>query len=434
METAESVREPAGIAPLPARGQTPGIWLAVYVAVLVGGFADWVPGLANLPLAKVAIFFAVLSAWRGRARLAAVRLRSQPITRVALAFLALALCSIGFSAYMSMSLSMIYLIVVLLISFVLLVKVTQTLRDVERLLIALCVASAGLCVAALVGYKGGRASVGAGIDPNDLAYGLVTTLPVIRALSVTARKKRGRVVLQGLAVAVVIAILLTGSRGGALAFGTVMLLMLAFPLGFARTGELKPFRMARFVAVLGVVVALGVGIWGYLPQESRERLATLVDLRDDYNAGTSKASRLAIWKRNSAAVWSRPIGFGIGTSEYVDGLTGGAYRALHNSFVEAFVELGVLGLVLFCGSYLVTLRQLGRVSALGRHSAPQGETARACLYARALRIALAGNVVAGFFLSDTYSALLWTLIAVCASLVRISLPPSPLTGTAVVRT
>jgi O-antigen ligase len=150
-------------------------------------------------------------------------------------------------------------------------------------------------------------------------------------------------------------------------------------------------------------------------------MATLLDLSHDYNAGASTASRSAIWARNAGAVWSRPIGFGLGTSEYVDGKTGGAYRAIHNSFVEAFVELGVLGLALFCGSYLVTLRQLGRVSSLGR-GAPEDEWARASLYARALRIALAGNMVAGFFLSQTYSQLLWTVIALCAALVRISVP------------
>lgn len=406
------------------------LWLAAFVIVLLGKFADWVPGLAGLPVAKVAILFALLFSWRARSTLATVRVRSLPIARLALAFLTLALVSIGFSAYISMSVSVVYLVVVLMISFVLLLKITQTLSDVERLLLALCAAAAGLTLGGLLSFGGGRMSVSENIDPNDLAYGLVTVLPISRALVVTTKKRGRRLLLRGLSAAMLIAILLTGSRGGALGLGTVILLSAAFPLKFGKTAELKPFRIGRFIAVIGLIAALGAGLWGNLPTETRERMATLVDLGHDYNAGTSKSSRSAIWIRNSKAVWSRPIGYGIGTSEYVDGLTGGNFRALHNSFVQAFVELGVLGLLLFCANYLVTLKWLGRVSALGRRSPPEGESvsapaaesAPASLYARAIRIGLAGNMVSGFFLSQAYSELLWTVIAISAALVRISLP------------
>jgi O-antigen ligase len=411
-------------APLPAPSRAPGIWLAVYLAVLVGKYADWLPGMTNIPLAKIAILLALISAWRVRGTLATVHVRSLQVARVALAFLGLAVFSLVFSVYKSESLRDIYLIIVLGISFVLLVKVTHTLREVERLLFALCLAAAGLTAAALLSYSGGRASVGEGIDPNDLAYGLVTVLPITRALSLTVRQRIARLILNGLTVAMVIAILLTGSRGGALGLITVIVLLAAYPVAFDRTGELKRFRFGRFALLLGLMAALGVGLWGYLPEESRERMATLLDLSHDYNASSTNASRSEIWMRDSRAVLSRPIGFGFGTSDYVDGMTGGAYRALHNSFVQAFVELGVLGLILFCRSYLLTLRELRRVSSLGWQAPLQGDGAKASLYARALRLGLAGNIVCGFFLSDAYSALLWMLIAISAVLARITLPAS----------
>jgi O-antigen ligase len=406
--------------PAPAAPAAQNLWLAIYVAVMVGQFSQWVPGLANVPLAKVAIVITALLAFRARATLRAVRLRSLTIVRPALAYLVLAILSIGFSSYVSMSLAAAYLIVVLLLSFVLVVKITQTERDVRRLLVALCFAAGGLTLAVLLTYSGGRARINLNFDSNDLAYGMVTVLPIIRAVRITG--SRGRLLLQALSVAVIIAILLTGSRGGAIGLGVVMLLLVAFPIGFAKTGELKRFRLGRFVVLLVLIAAAGAALWNYLPQESRERMATLLDLKDDYNAGDSTASRSAIWLRNSAAVLGRPIGFGLGTSEYVDGLSGGAYRALHNSFVESLVELGVLGLFLFCASYWVTIRQLGRISALGRDTAPSADIAKACVYARALRIALVGNAVSGFFLSQSYSELLWMLIAICAALVRITLP------------
>jgi hypothetical protein len=55
------------------------------------------------------------------------------------------------------------------------------------------------------------------------------------------------------------------------------------------------------------------------------------------------------------------------------------------------------------------------------------ETAEAALYARALRIGLAGNAVAGFFLSQAYSYCLFMIVAICVALVRIA-PSGPSVG------
>jgi O-antigen ligase len=88
--------------------------------------------------------------------------------------------------------------------------------------------------------------------------------------------------------------------------------------------------------------------------------------------------------------------------------------------VQAFVELGVIGLWLYLATYYVTFRELGRITAAGRQKVPDKETGRVALYARAFRIALAGNLAAGFFLSQAYSASLWMTVAVCAAFVRIA--------------
>jgi O-antigen ligase len=396
-------------------------WLAIYVAVLVGKFAEWVPWLTGVPVARIAIAFTLWFAWRARGALPPVRVRSLPIARAALPFFVLAIVSLVFSVYKSKSLAESYGIAICLISFVLLLKVTQTLRDVERLLGALCIAAAGLAVAIVFSYHGGRATLNQSFDPNDLAYGLVTVFPVIHALAVVAKKTR-RLLLHALSVVALIAIALTGSRGGAISLAVVVLLLVAFPVTFAKSGVLKRFQLGRFVAVLAVIAALGTVLWGFLPAESRAQMATLLDLKNDYNTGSAAGSRTAIWSRDLAQAWKRPIGYGIGSSEFVNGVSGGGYHVAHNSYLQSFVELGIPGFVLFCASYLVTLRQLRRVSGLAWRSAPAGEAAKASLYARALRIALAGNLVAAFFLSQAYAPLLWVLIAICAALVRISLP------------
>jgi O-antigen ligase len=396
--------------------KAPILWLSIFIAIVAGRYAEWVPGLASIPLAKVAFLLALVSTLRARDYLPKVRVLTVPIAKPAICFLSLAIISIAFSVYKSQSLNQVYGVIVSLMSFVLLVKVTQTLDDLERLFKGLTVAAGGLALATIFSYSGGRAQINSNFDPNDLAYGLVSILPMIRVLGMTATKRRS--LFNGMVVATIIAVLLTGSRGGVLALVVEVLLLVAFPLGFAKNGGLKRFHLGRFVIVIAVIAALCAAMWGFLPMEARERAATLLELQNDYNMTSSKDGRTEIWRLDIAAVWQRPIGYGLGSSEYVNGLIGGHYRAPHNVFVQSFVELGIPGLTLFVLSYLVTFWRTGKVSRLGKSGA-EGSGAKAALYARALRVGLAANLVAGFFLSHAYDALPWILIAICAALVRI---------------
>jgi O-antigen ligase len=302
---------------------------------------------------------------------------------------------------------------------ILLIKITQSLRDIERELFALAVAAAGLAFATLLSYGGGRAEIN-GFDPNDLAYGLVTVVPLIRALAATSKTRVRGLLLNGLAGVTVVAILLTGSRGALIALAVELLAVAAFPLSFSKQGDVKRFNLLRFLFYVGVVVAVSAVVWNFLPLDIKERMATLVDLGNDYNMSSSKDGRSEIWSRDIAAVWERPIGYGLGTSEYVNGMTGGHYRAPHNSFIQALVELGFLGFGLICWSYLGAIMRLGRVPRSDPKDRPASIDRRPALYARALRLSLVANLVAGFFLSHAYDSLLWIVIAICAALLRVT--------------
>jgi O-antigen ligase len=211
--------------------------------------------------------------------------------------------------------------------------------------------------------------------------------------------------------------------------GVVVLAVFAYPLSFSKTGELRRFAPGGMIVKLALLAVFGVMVWGSLPGETRQRLATLGDLKHDYNADPHlNASRTVIWRRDIELALQRPIGYGLGSAPAVDARAGGQYRTAHNSLVQAFVELGVLGLVLFVWSYLVTLKELGKIRLRGQQNSVDRETAKAALYARALRIGLAGNVVAGFFLSQAYSSCLWMIVAICASFVRITTKVPPATS------
>jgi O-antigen ligase len=203
----------------------------------------------------------------------------------------------------------------------------------------------------------------------------------------------------------------------------VMAAATAFPLSRDARGAVKKFSIRRTLIGCAILVLTGAFAWGFLPAETQERMATLVNLSSDYNAdATENGSRLLIWKQDIGMVWKRPIGYGLGSAELVDGLAGGQYRTAHNIFVEALVELGALGLFILLHVLYTTWRELGRVIMIAQGPSASEEEQKAALYARALRIALAGNLAAGFFLSQAYSEGLWMLVATAATLVRIMIP------------
>jgi O-antigen ligase len=402
-----------------ARPGKASFWMAVFLVAIIGKVSEWVPGLSVVPVAKITFLICAIYAYQERQGLLPVRVRSLVTARPVIAFLILSVLSLIFSIYKSNSLNSIQAPIILLIAFVLLVKITQTQLDIERQLMALCISALALSGAVLMGYQGGRATINSSFDPNDLAYGLVTLLPIILALAGVAGGIRKKLLLL-LTVPVAIAVLLTGSRGGAVGLGVVLLLLGAFPLSLTKEGTLRRFSLIRLTIRLAVLGALVVVLFAYLPSGTRDRLMTLNHLDEDYNTSmTVNSSRLAVWARDSAMVLKRPIGYGINSAQAVDGMSGGAFRTVHNSVVQALVELGFLGCWLFLYSFYAAWKELGRVymSVPVDKSVERGKLE---MYARGIQIALAGNMAAGFFLSQAYSSLLWMLFGLSASLVRIS--------------
>jgi O-antigen ligase len=418
----------------PAGAQLPAVgphhtWMAVLLIVMVGEITEWVPGISGLPLAKVAFLFAAIYTARVRHQLLPVRVTSLRIARPALAFLALSILSVFFSIYKSNTLVSSEGSVIQIVTFVMLVKITQTMRDVERMLLALVGSAVSLTLGVLVNYSGGRAHINDSFDPNDIAYVLDTLLPIVVAYGV-AHSKRRKWLAYGLAMSMIAAILLTGSRGGVIGLGVVALGLFAFPLSFSKTGELRGFAPGGLIVKLACLALLGGAVWGSLPADVQERYATLVDLRSDYNADPNlKASRTVIWRVDLELALRRPIGYGLGAAGAAYGHNGGDYHTSHNSLVQALVELGVPGLVLFISTYFLSWRELGKVARRGLQRSVDHEIATAALYARALRLALLGNIVAGFFLSEAYSSCLWMIVAICAAFVRVATTSFPATGT-----
>jgi O-antigen ligase len=138
------------------------------------------------------------------------------------------------------------------------------------------------------------------------------------------------------ALCLVVASLLTGSRGGLLSLGVGLATVLCLGLSSARAGG----RTVAIAAGLAVLTALGLLRLG--GEVTLERLA-----RIDQELSLARETRLALWQNCLELVRERPLmGHGYGTFEQLFQLTRDArferiWDAAHNTYLEHAVELGL---------------------------------------------------------------------------------------------
>jgi O-antigen ligase/polysaccharide polymerase Wzy-like membrane protein len=173
-----------------------------------------------------------------------------------------------------------------------------------------------------------------GTDPNDLAATLALALPMAWYLGMTYRRPLWRWVCRAYIPIGVVAIGLTGSRGGLLA---AMVALLIVPLTMT---NLSPGRRAIAIVLLclsGVVAAL------YVPQTLMQRLAST---GSEVEGGTLHG-RIEIWKAGANAFSRKPL-MGYGTGFFKEAVTPWVGRRVaHNSYLSVLVEQGLVGFLLY---------------------------------------------------------------------------------------
>jgi O-antigen ligase len=194
-----------------------------------------------------------------------------------------------------------------------------------------------------------------GVDPNDLAMTLALALPMAWYLSNTYRKPLLRWICRGFLPVAIVAIGLTGSRGGMLASIVALTIV---PLSMTR---LSPGRLAITIAMLFLSGALAIA---YVPETIVERLATTSTEVEGLRVG----GRFKLWKAGIRALPENPL-LGYGTSGFIRAITPemrSAAQVAHNSFVSVLVEQGLIGLTLFLFMFVAAYRGVRRLPLLER--------------------------------------------------------------------
>jgi O-antigen ligase len=278
---------------------------------------------------------------------------------------------------------------------------------------------AGIGVAAIAAQLGtgawpdGRFGIGYTLDPNMTAALFVLGLPftIVRALS--PRSLSVRIVAVAAAVLIMLGILKTGSRGGLVGAGVVLLMLSIL------------FRFWKRPVLILLGVAVSTATVSQLPESVRNGFAAVVE-GDEYNLSDSEG-RLAIWRRGIGYAVENPVlGVGVGAFRFQEGaskteqgLRGRAalFSAAHNFAVEALAELGFFGgSALIFAAVLSTLQCAARVWRKRIHGALPRAVHLAVLDTAAASSGVAGVVACGLFLSLAHSAILYFSLGVATAM------------------
>lgn len=190
-------------------------------------------------------------------------------------------------------------------------------------------------------------------DPNEYAVVLALGIPMAWSLFSTGR---GWVrVLNLLFVPIALgAIVLSGSRGGAIA---AAMALLVFPLGIGSLDKVGRRTLWVFLVAAIVVVPF---FWDEVAGAVGTNLERIGSLGDEISTGTLNA-RTIIWEQGMVAMSRRPL-TGVGGGAFPAAIEqGSGMRELaHNTFLSVVVETGAIGLLLFVSILIVVAAPLVR--------------------------------------------------------------------------
>ncbi|MEL7023456.1 MAG: O-antigen ligase family protein [Pseudomonadota bacterium] len=193
----------------------------------------------------------------------------------------------------------------------------------------------------------------------------------------------------------------SSSRGGQLALAAVVFLFF-----------MKNKNFVRNVLALAIVGYIG---FSFLPETQKARFTTMGDDR------TSEL-RLLHWGHAWEVIKEEPFGIGYRnwSGYYEANFDVELVEQIHNSSLEAFVDLGYLGGALVHVAILMSLIMNRRTRReMQRFGGPKGDAMASI--AHGLNLALIGTFIAAMFMSVLFYPMFWVSFALSSALRKVSL-------------
>lgn len=233
-------------------------------------------------------------------------------------------------------------------------------------------------------------------DPNDLALLLVSTLPFNLYAFFVGKRRLIPILSMG---AISLAIILTFSRGGFLGLMAVVI------SSFLILG----MKLRKILWILPLVVT----IYAVTPSTYGDRLRTIVDWETDSETGLT-GTRIDSWTvALNGAMDNIALGVGAGAGFYILGRDSRDWHNVHNSFIQIFLELGILGLVSYGFIYFLPIK---RFLSRSRNNLSERLTAMW----RTIIIAFLAFATTAFFLPQAYSPILYMLSSLAIVLMELT--------------
>ncbi|HEX8925251.1 MAG TPA: O-antigen ligase family protein, partial [Terriglobales bacterium] len=238
-------------------------------------------------------------------------------------------------------------------------------------------------------------------DPNMFSASALVVLPLMLHPETVARRVWQRVAILGCLFVTLVSFLLAASRGGFIGLFCMYLV------------QCRKWSH-RFIAI-AVCVVIIVGCL-LAPSSPLDRL-----LKPSASDIESSNIRLQLWSVSGKIFRDHPV-FGIGLFNFAKYM----HRYLppnvdldfvvpHNTFMEAGVELGTIGLAVFLSVFFFSIRGLARIRAVATSI---GDVYFASV-TNALISGLAGFGVAAMFISAKHSKLFWFAVFISACMPMI---------------
>jgi O-antigen ligase len=225
-------------------------------------------------------------------------------------------------------------------------------EDTKKVIIALTLSSGFVALNGIAEYLRARFIMGdptwrifsTFINPNILAGFLATTIFPTLALFLLLEK--GTLITGFLLFSQLIALFLTGSRGGFIALAGAFVFFLIVVI------RLKTFPLFLKKAVPLLLLVFLLSYFGEFIKPLGRRVAGGGGIEE----AQSGAFRTLLWKSAKEMIKTKPIGWGAGTFElvYPRYAIGGFSRMAHNSYLQFASEIGIQGLLaLLCFLFLL---------------------------------------------------------------------------------
>jgi len=379
-------------------------WLSAFYVVYCARPEDWIPGLFYVPLAKISAFFALvgLLSVMGRTRRKFKDLPRESkylLAMIVLLYMWAPLSPVWKSGALLRTFEFSKVYVAWVLTFLLVTSYARLRRLIfiqagSVAVVAVISVVKGSNHPRLEGVLGGIYS-----NPNDLAFAIVLTLPLILLLLLTSKNMLVKGIWALVMPMMVYTLFRTASRAGFVDLVVTVPVALWF---FGVKGR-RPQLIVATVLIGTLLLAVG-------GKQLRERLSATtgsVETSEDAKAYGSFEERKFLMKRALEGIEHYPVN-GVGTGVFPPYST--KWKQVHMTYLQIGVEGGIPVLILYLLFFSSGFRNLGLLRKR-RNLDPE-----AVLFVGALYSCLTGFVVGALFAPEGYQFFPYFTIAYVSAL------------------